>query len=68
MEPLGQVLFPKAPVFPEAKSRYRVGARPARVFVHPGNWHLQQGGYFVDSEEMAFVPALSPCGPVYRFD
>jgi len=54
----------ETPILPKPVARQS----PPRPFAHssvdPGHGHLQQPGYFLNSQEMAFASAISACGRV----
>ena len=63
-DPCQYFVLAETPILPKPVAWQSVPRPFAHSSIDPRHGHLQQPGYFMNSQEMAFASAISPCGRV----
>lgn len=63
-DPCQYFVLAETPILPKPVARQSLPRPFSHSSIDPGHGHLQQAGDFMNSEEMAFASAISPCGRV----
>src|SRR5713101_1261732 len=64
LDPCQYFVLAETPILPKPVARQSLPRPFSHSSIDPGHGHLEQPGYFMNSHEMAFASAISPCGRV----